>query len=267
MKKLPWASFFFLSAYNCALNYALLKTVKNVVKLLLFNFIHFVFTYSGAFFSFNIFAKMGSQENVDALVNKLYEYRDNFIQNIGVEHVLQKADLVKVEMEKTLTSIKAQEEACSKTQFLFYLGKTLNVMPEYSEECEGYLSKVIKRDPSHIEAWNMLGETFWKKGNLPASKDCFEGALKRKKDKVSLRSLSMVLRQLKPAKIGDEQKHVLESVEHAKAAVELDVVDGKSWYILGNAYLSLFFVTEQNPKVLVVVSLILPLGDERLTLK
>ena len=195
---------------------------------------------------------MSEQQFLESVVNKLYEYRDNFIENVGVECVSQKTKLVKAEMEKTLANIKEQEGVYQKTQYLFLLGKTLNVMPEYSQECEDYLSKVVKRDPSHIEAWNMLGETFWKKGNLIASKDCFEGALKRKKDKISLRSLSMVLRQLKPKQPGNNQMNVLESVKHAKAAVELDVNDGKSWYILGNAYLSLFFVTEQNPKVIIL---------------
>ena len=59
----------------------------------------------------------------------------------------------------------------------------------------------------------------------------------------------MALRQIKLHKVGDDQGNVLQSVEHAKAAVELDAMGGKSWYILGNAYLSLFFVSEQNSKV------------------
>ena len=187
----------------------------------------------------------------EVLLNELYDYRDNFIENVGLEHILQKNERVKGEMEKALHKIKELENTCSKTNFLFYLGKALNVMSEYSAECEEHLSKVVKRDPSRIEAWNMLGETFWKKGDVSAARDCFEGALKRKKDKASLRSLSMVLRQIKPQKVGDDQGNVLQSVEHAKAAVELDAMDGKSWYILGNAYLSLFFVSEQNSKVVI----------------
>ena len=31
------------------------------------------------------------------------------------------------------------------------------------------------------------------------------------------------------------------SIEHAKAAIVLDLKDGHSWFILGNAYLALFF--------------------------
>lgn len=49
------------------------------------------------------------------------------------------------------------------------------------------------------------------------------------KNKVSLRNLSMVLRQL-PAADGDAHgKQVLESVDMARQAVQLDVTDGTSW--------------------------------------
>ena len=203
---------------------------------------------------------MTKVQDADLLVNKLYEYRDNFIENIGVEHAAEKNDHVQAQMKETLEKLKLMEKSCPKTPFLFYMGKTLNVMPDYSKECEEYLSKVVKRDPSHVDAWNMLGETFWKKGNILAAKDCFEGALKRNKNKESLRSLSMVLRQIKPTQPGDQHKNVLESVEHAKAAVELDTKDGRSWYILGNAYLSLFFVSEQHSKVILVYTYFLLLS-------
>lgn len=42
---------------------------------------------------------------------------------------------------------------------------------------------------------------------------------------------------------GDERKkNVEKSVDMAKEAVSLDFKDGESWYIVGNAYLSNFFV-------------------------
>ncbi|XP_078394000.1 tetratricopeptide repeat protein 5, partial [Cetorhinus maximus] len=68
------------------------------------------------------------------------------------------------------------------------------------------------------------------------------------KNKVSLRNLSMVLRQIR-AQGDDCSKNVFASVEQAKLAVQMDTRDGTSWYILGNAYLSLFFVTGQDPRI------------------
>ncbi|KAJ8268747.1 hypothetical protein COCON_G00113540 [Conger conger] len=35
----------------------------------------------------------------------------------------------------------------------------------------------------------------------------------------------------------------------ARQAVQLDLTDGLSWYVLGNAYISLFFTSGQNPQV------------------
>lgn len=108
----------------------------------------------------------------------------------------------------------------------------------------------MKRDPSLIDGWNLLGETFWKKGDIPAAKDCFEGSLKREKNKVALRSMSMVLRQLKCSTPKERIDNSVKSVDYAKSAVELGSTDGMSWYILGNAYLSLFFASEHSVETL-----------------
>lgn len=42
---------------------------------------------------------------------------------------------------------------------------------------------------------------------------------------------------------GDQALLVEESIKHAKEAVMLDIKDGNSWYNLGNAYLTSFFVS------------------------
>nr|CAB3267345.1 tetratricopeptide repeat protein 5-like [Phallusia mammillata] len=191
-----------------------------------------------------------STEEIVLLVDDLYKFQENFLKDHGVEMFPEKNSMVQEKAKTVLENIKMYEAKCQKTMYLLQCGRVLNILPEYKQLCEEYLSKVVKRDPSHIEAWNMLGETFWKKGDIQAAKDCFEGALRRTKNKVSLRSLSMVLRQMKPLQKGDTTKNVLQSVECAKDSVEMDTNDGTSWYILGNAYLAMFFVSEQNPQVL-----------------
>ena len=192
---------------------------------------------------------MTSEEKAKNVVDTLCNYNENFVDVVGIEELKNKPLLLKAEVEKTLDTLKSFETNCSKTFYLLQYCKVLNVLPDYKEECEECLSKVVKRDPSIVSGWNMLGETFWKKGDVLGAKNCFEGALKREKNKVSLRSLSMVLRQLKEEKTGDSEKNVLDSVTYAKEAVQLDTDDGYSWYILGNAYLSLFFLTQQNHQV------------------
>ena len=86
----------------------------------------------------------------------------------------------------------------------------------------------------------------------------------QEKDKVALRNLSMVLRQLSEGE--ERSKNILLSVERAKEAIALDVTDGMSWCklendyvfttgylhldVLGNAYLSLFFAGGQPDSML-----------------
>lgn len=56
-------------------------------------------------------------------------------------------------------------------------GKALNVTPDYSPKAEELLSKAVKLEPTLVEAWNQLGEVYWKKGDIAAAHTCFSGAL------------------------------------------------------------------------------------------
>jgi lipoprotein NlpI len=68
----------------------------------------------------------------------------------------------------------------SNTQKAFYYflrGHLYNALPFYSALAEDNLAWAVKRDPTLIEAWNSLGECYWKKNDLVAARDCFECAL------------------------------------------------------------------------------------------
>lgn len=56
-------------------------------------------------------------------------------------------------------------------------GRALNISPSFDSQAEEALSKAVKLDPKLVEAWNELGESYWKKGDIPAAKNCFVGAL------------------------------------------------------------------------------------------
>lgn len=60
---------------------------------------------------------------------------------------------------------------------LMLKGKALNVSPDYNAQAEELLSKAVKLDPELVEAWNQLGEVYWKKGDVSAAHTCFSGAL------------------------------------------------------------------------------------------
>ncbi|XP_020245712.1 tetratricopeptide repeat protein 5-like isoform X2 [Asparagus officinalis] len=124
----------------------------------------------------------------------------------------------------------------------FLRGKILNVFPHYQKEAEDHLSKAVKLNPSLADAWLCLGMCLWKKGDLPSAKNCFSLALSKGADKKILCQLSMLERKM--AQGAENQSQLVEdSIHHAKEAVMLDIKDGNSWYNLGNAYLTSFFVT------------------------
>lgn len=67
--------------------------------------------------------------------------------------------------------------AQGKAQVLMLTGKALNVTPDYSPKAEELLSKAVKLEPKLVEAWNQLGEVYWKKGDIASAHTCFSGAL------------------------------------------------------------------------------------------
>ena len=65
----------------------------------------------------------------------------------------------------------------NKAEYFLLRGRTLNVIGKYTEEANESLSKAVKLAPKSVEAWNQLGECFWKKGDMEGAKNCFTGAL------------------------------------------------------------------------------------------
>lgn len=189
-------------------------------------------------------------EKAEVAVQQLYEFRDHYFEHNSTEKALLKNQETEEKLKETL-NILDYVQACSEetAKCLFLRGKALNVMPHYDPMAQDALSKAVKMNPKLVETWNCLGECYWKNGQVEAARNCFVGALNHAKNKVSLRNLSMVLRQ-----IGKDQSEKVEnikvSVEKAKEAVQCDVKDGMSWYVLGNAYLSFFFCGSQSPQLI-----------------
>ncbi|XP_061664901.1 tetratricopeptide repeat protein 5 isoform X2 [Syngnathoides biaculeatus] len=194
--------------------------------------------------------KSSELQFIKELVDELYKYRDCYFETHSMEEAPRKQQDVARELERVLKRLQETEESYKhKAEFLLQKGRCLNVAPDFSAAAEDCLSRAVKLEPGLVQGWNTLGEQYWKKGDLTAAKNCFMGALQQSKNKVSLRNMSMVLRQLPAADADAHNKQVLESVEVARQAVQLDLTDGTSWYILGNAYVSLFFSCGQKPQL------------------
>ncbi|XP_071784948.1 tetratricopeptide repeat protein 5-like [Asterias amurensis] len=183
-------------------------------------------------------------------VQDLYDFRDHFFEKNDIERAIHKTEELGLELTKVVALLdEIQSQIKNRAEYMLQRGRALNVMPEFSSEALECLSKAVKLDPKLVEAWNQLGECYWKNKDVEAARNCFNGALNHSRNKISLRNLSMVLRQLGKTK-EERAKFIQESVEHAKEAVQLDYGDGTSWFIAGNAYLTVFFNGGQKSGIL-----------------
>ncbi|KAJ0450859.1 putative tetratricopeptide repeat protein 5, OB [Helianthus annuus] len=176
-------------------------------------------------------------------VDDLYRIRDTYFPSDANDKInkLQSQSQIALNL---LDSVPPEERklATQRATYEYLRGKILDVFPEYSKKAEDHLSKAVKLNPSLADAWLCLGNCIWKKGDLPATRNCFTLALSKGPNKRILSQLSMLERRM--AQGADNQEELVnDSIKHAKEAIALDVKDGNSWYNLGNACLTCFFVT------------------------
>ncbi|KAE8022795.1 hypothetical protein FH972_008565 [Carpinus fangiana] len=176
-------------------------------------------------------------------VEDLYNIRDTyFTANLDEKNSkLQKESDLAL---KLLDSVPPEQRKSpmQRATYEYLRGKILDVFPDYRKEAEDHLSKAVKLNPSLTDAWLCLGNCIWKKGDLSSAKNCFTLALSKGPNKKLLCQLSMLERKMAQG-TENEAKLVEESIQHGREAITLDVKDGNSWYNLGNACLTSFFVT------------------------
>ena len=225
--------------------------------------------------------------DLQLLVDELYEFRDHFFENYPIELANERPQMLEEKLKdcikaidkleiksKTLysapdecgdndhlgtldqdgdriDSYNSQDSIHEKARALYLRGRALNVTTKHDAESERLLSKSVKLEPSFVEAWNELGESYWKREDVDNARICFEGALSHRENKISLRKLSIVLRQKSSSLPAEERLRAIEAgLSKARESVQLDTADGISWSILGNAYLAHFFSVSQNPRTL-----------------
>jgi len=176
-----------------------------------------------------------------AAVESAETLEKSFFSANGVEKAKDKGKMVQEAITAAVGLLDPLIGAGSSDPALLFLkGKVLNIPQAYSKDAEALLSKCVKLDPAMVDAWNELGTCVWKKGDLVQAKSCFKGALDVAANKDSMQHLSMLLRSL-PGSDLEKANNINESLDLAKQATKFEVADGHSWFVLGNAYLALFF--------------------------
>lgn len=68
-------------------------------------------------------------------------------------------------------------EELNRAKYCYLKGYALNILSKYNEEAEELLSNAVKFDPKLVDAWNELGECYWKKDKVNEAATCFKRAL------------------------------------------------------------------------------------------
>lgn len=113
-------------------------------------------------------------------VKSLYLFRDRYFENHAIESAINKSKDVELEMKNTLAKFdecNLYEIDGARAKYYYLKGKTFNVVDKFTPQAEELLSKAVKLEPKLIEAWNELGECYWKNDDIQQAKNCFIGAL------------------------------------------------------------------------------------------
>ncbi|CEF64063.1 Tetratricopeptide repeat protein 5 [Strongyloides ratti] len=119
-------------------------------------------------------------EILEEKIKSLQNYRDLFFINnptIPYDEFLK-------EIKKKVCNLKEEipisiKDVKNITATNFYIqGKILNIMPEYDENCENYLTKAVKKECTKWESWLELAICMWKKGNYEGALECMKEAYK-----------------------------------------------------------------------------------------
>ena len=198
--------------------------------------------------------------NYSQKIDDLYTYRDRyFLENDATKSVEFRNQDLQSKINEIVNELESNRDILgTKAAFLVLLGKVQNVMPDFSQTACDSLKKATKLDPKNLEAWNILGECYWKKRDFEMCRNCFEQSLNISRNKKGLRGMSMVIRQLIDSSQSQSSANryefiknsIEESIKFAKESLQLDVKDGLSWYILANCYVSKFFSPVGEPAVL-----------------
>ncbi|KAK4343619.1 hypothetical protein RND71_036713 [Anisodus tanguticus] len=193
------------------------------------------------------------KENVFAAVIEFVKQVDDIHSQVFLPTRQQKAIVLKEQAHLAIRDLDAIPIVLEKRQskedhamYLYLRGKLLIVTSGYNQEAAQHLTNALKLKKNIVDAWICLGTCVWERGHLDKAKICYKCGLEQDpNNKEILHHLSAVGRKLCEGEtdVENQEEIISESIKHAKDAIGQDVHDGLSWYILGNACLTAYFLT------------------------
>lgn len=181
--------------------------------------------------------EMTMDECIDVITKKLDQ-----LEIVDNSYFQKDRDVKMREMHDSIITLLDQKMFDMNKKWYYFKGKALDFIPEFQKEALEMLSKAVKLNPCWNEPMRVLAHAYWKKGDFQKSVLLYNNAIEEEpNDKRALRELSMVVRKLPCPTPKDKAKIFSESIDYAKKAVNIDLKDSESWYILGNAHLTNFY--------------------------
>lgn len=147
-------------------------------------------------------------ERAEVAVQQLYDFRDHYFEHNSTEKASLKNQETEEKLKETLNILDYVQASSEETaQCLFLRGKALNVLPNYNPMAKDALAKAVKMNPKLVEAWNCLGECYWKNGEVEAARNCFMGALNHSQVKKSQTSRRVLREQKKLYSVMSKMEH------------------------------------------------------------
>eukprot|EP00091_Calanus_sinicus_P000112 TRINITY_DN10035_c0_g1_i1.p1 TRINITY_DN10035_c0_g1~~TRINITY_DN10035_c0_g1_i1.p1 ORF type:complete len:135 (-),score=38.84 TRINITY_DN10035_c0_g1_i1:29-433(-) len=107
-----------------------------------------------------------SLNSLKDMVDTLYHFRDHFFETHSLDEAGSKPAQLQEGMEKVLKEFSSLEGSAveeNRAMFLYLKGKLLNITGDFNSQAESSLSKAVKLNPTLVEAWNELGESYMRK--------------------------------------------------------------------------------------------------------
>ncbi|EJW84858.1 hypothetical protein WUBG_04231 [Wuchereria bancrofti] len=190
---------------------------------------------------------------MDVLEEKIKEterFRDCYYQQFPKSTLEEKKQAVREKVLPLIQDIPLDMNAHSSTsaRYNYICGRILNICMDYDANCERYLSRAVKLDPSLSDAWYELGECVRKKEDFTTAMDCFRKSSALNRTGKCLASLAIVLRQIALCTVETKIQKSLqdEAAKLSDEAVKLDPDSDKAWHTLGNSCLMQFFLKYQT---------------------
>ncbi|KAK4358382.1 hypothetical protein RND71_023992 [Anisodus tanguticus] len=189
-------------------------------------------------------------EDVIEFTKQVDELRNYFFLQTRSEKgkvLKEQADLIIKDLDAIPEEMRQSKE--DQAMYLYLRGKLLDVSPGYNQDAEQHLTDALNLKNDMVDAWICLGACMWKKGDLVKAESCYKFGLDLDpNNKELLRHLSALERRVCRGDTGETdvrklEEIIKESIKHAKDAIGQDVHDGLSWYFLGNACLTAYFLT------------------------